>query len=722
MSSLDDDLLQELLRTFRAEAADHLQTINQSILKLERVPDETLRATILQDAFRSAHSLKGAARAVGQEEIEMLAHGLESVFQQARDAGLALTPEICDVLYDSLDMIEQLLRGQQVDISPLHMRLTHTVNGDVHSAPPKPAPVVDESQPPTTAASGETIRVSIHKLDDLMAQVGELLVAKISTDQRLVDADAVSQRLEQWMKSWRDIQTQMGDQMDGRLAQAFARHTEQTSGLIEVFRQLDEGIARDAVRLGIVTTNLQDRVRSVRMIPFQTLVFSLERAVRDAARSEQKSVRFSVDGGHVELDKKVLEALKDPLLHLVRNAVAHGIEPAAARSAAGKPADGHIRVELLQRGSEVHLLVCDDGRGFDVAALREAYVKRTGHQPDEHTGVSDLTSLAFLPGVTTAPEVTSIAGRGVGLDVVRQALGSIQGRISVSSVPGEGTTIHLVVPTSLAMMRGLLVQVGEEKYALPLLSIEKIVEPESVFTVAGRRMIRVDAHPLPVVSLAQLLQRAVLDGTNDPLALILNVADQRLALLVDDVLTEQELAVKSLGYPLNQVPNVIGAALLGSGEPLVILNPADLVNAAQQVRSDDVPVQLKQAAPREVQPVHVLVVDDSITTRTLEKSILEAAGYRVTTATHGKEALKRLADWDDIRMIVADVEMPQMDGIALVKSVRRSPNFRRLPIILVTSLESKADRERGMAAGANAYIIKRGFDQAELLTTVQQLL
>lgn len=727
MPSLDDELLQELLNTFRAEAAEHLQTINQSLLKLERAPEETMRARILQDAFRAAHSLKGAARAVSQQEIESLAHTMESVFQRARDEGLVLEADICDVLYDSLDVIEQVLGGHAVDVESLRVRLVSLVSGDaplvVESVPSRG--MIEESLPAVGMPAGDTIRVSVSKLDDLMAQVGELLVAKISTDQRLSETREVSHQLEQWAKSWREIKTivpHLDDEAGRHLNAALAKHSEQVTRLLETYRRLDQGINRDAVRLGIVTTGLQDRVRSVRMVPFQAMVFALERAVRDAARTQSKQVRFLVEGSHIELDKKILETLKDPLLHLVRNAVAHGIEPVDVRTAAGKPAEGSVWVQLQQRGSEVHIIVADDGRGFDTLALRTAYMQRTGSSVDENASDEEVVGLAFLSGITTARELTAISGRGVGLDVVRQSLGNIQGRISVESVPGQGASMHLVVPTSLAMMRGLLVRIGAERYALPLLAIEKIIEPEEVLMVAGRQMIKVDGKPLPLVSLAHALQRPVPDDlAPNPLAVVVSVANQRLALLVDDVLTEQELAVKALGKPLQHVPNVAGAALLGSGEPVVILNPADLVKSAWRTHAPDTRwITVQQ--PKADEKTHILVVDDSITTRTLEKNILEAAGFEVTTATDGTEAIRRLEEFDSIKLMVADVEMPQMDGITLVKTLRETQKFGTLPIILVTSLESREDRERGMMAGADAYIVKRGFDQAELLGTIQHLL
>jgi two-component system chemotaxis sensor kinase CheA len=306
--------------------------------------------------------------------------------------------------------------------------------------------------------------------------------------------------------------------------------------------------------------------------------------------------------------------------------------------------------------------------------------------------------------------------------VVRQQLEAVQGHISVDSLPGEGATIHLFVPTTLTMSRGLLVQVGDERYVLPLHSILKIIEPQQTFTVAGQTMITVEDVPLPLVPLASLLERRISETPpRKPLVVIMAVAEQRLALLVDDVLTEQELAVKPLGKPLQRVRNVAGTALMGDGRPVVILNAADMVRAAKGVRRHAIAVIEEPTETQEKVPVRILVVDDSITTRTLEKNILETAGYEVITATDGEQALQRLNEYP-IDLVVSDVEMPVMDGITLTRRLRDTAQFKDLPLILVTSLESQDDRERGMVAGADAYIVKRGFDQAELLKTVQRLI
>ena len=552
MSDSMDHLQRELLKTFQVEAQEHLQRLNETLLHLERQPQQAARQPLLQEAFRSAHSLKGAARAVSLADIENLAHAMESVLQQARDARLDLKPDTCDVLYDALDTIQRLLNGETVDIQPLRARLA--------AAAGTPAlPEVGHEDVPGTEmpviSSEDTIRVEVSKLDDLMAQAGELAMAEISAEQSLADVRALRDQVTRWPKLWREIKILL-PRLEGaagqRLTDLLTRHHDYMQALTRKVSALEQTASRDSLNLNMSVTRLQDEVRRVRMVPFQTLVPGLQRAVRDVARSETKQVVFSIEGSEVELDKKVLEALKDPLLHLLRNAVIHGIEPPEVRTAAGKFAEGQVVLAVRQQGSEVHIAVRDDGRGFDVEALRHSSQESGGFAFDDETDPNDIiAALAFQPGVTTMQQVTEMAGRGVGLDVVRQNVAAFQGRIKIQNTPGEGAAIQLIVPVSLIMSRGLLVQVGPERYVLPLIAVEKIMELRDTSTIGGQAALQVNDRPVPLVPLAALLERPLYKNGNGnrPLAVIICVAEQRLAVVIDDVLTEQELAPEYAAEP-----------------------------------------------------------------------------------------------------------------------------------------------------------------------------
>jgi len=688
---------------------------------------------------------------------------MENIMHKVRDGRLALDPAKCDVLYEALDVIQACLAEREVDVPGIIKLLDQVENTDVSTAtsspaaiptvpvdtlppvnqPVTPAPVTPTSSVlPTSSvavvssgsdgvapdlSSEDIIRVSIDKLDDLMAQVGELLVSKLSAEQHQSNLQDIRRQITTWPRLWREIKMLMphgSNDTDRQLASLLAHHDEQVQTALRQINDLYQMMNRDVVRMGMITSRLQDSTRQMRMLPFQKLVLILQRTVRDAAHDEKKHATLLIEGSEVELDKKVLEILKDPLMHLVRNAVAHGIEAPDQRSQLGKPTEGQIKVVVQLRGGEVRISVNDDGAGFDLNALRLASAHQGGPILGEDANPTDVISLAFLPGVTTSRQVTSLAGRGVGLDVVKRSLEAIQGRILVDSTPKVGTTFQLIVPASVTMTRGLLVRIGTERYMLPLLSIEKIIElrADSVFTVEGQPVVHINGNPYVLTSLATALGRPVAtQKTVEKLpAIVISVANQHLVLVVDEILTEQELAVVPLGKPLKRVRNIIGAAVLGDGQPVVILNTADIIRQTQHTQMHPLPLQ--RLTDIEAKPMqHILVVDDSITTRTLEKNILEAAGYDVVTATDGELALTELAK-QPIDLVVSDIQMPRMDGFTLTRKLRESSEYRTLPIILVTSLENSEDREQGMMAGADAYIIKRGFDQAELLATIQKLL
>jgi two-component system chemotaxis sensor kinase CheA len=736
----EEELMRDLLNTFHTEAAEHIQTLNQSLLQLERGPEPEETQELLQEAFRAAHSLKGAARAVSLDDVESIAHLLENVLQQARDTGMQLDADTCDQLYNALDAIQALLEGQEVDTWTVSAKLNAIVEGQeadplMEMAQPeeqpepqpveKPEPQPERAEAAHSPLNQDTIRVTIEKLDDLMAQAGELVTIRLGAEKRLDDMRDVRRKIEAWPKMWRQINELLAN-VNGdagrRLNELLAAHYENLQDVAGQIVEVDKFLATDTTNLGVVANNLQEEIRRVRMVPFQTIVLPLQRAVRDAARTEGKDVAFDVEGSETELDKKILESLKDPLMHLLRNAVGHGIEAPDVRRRAGKPEQGTVTVAVSQHGSEVHIDVSDDGRGFDLRALREAGIRSGQITSEDSVSDDELIGLAFRPGVSTAAHITEMSGRGVGLDVVRQSLESLQGRIMWKNRAGAGVNFQLQVPASLAVTQVLTVRVGPEFYALPLLAIEKIEDAGEGFNVEGQTMIAFDETPIPLVSLGAVLERPLFeDETSEkPVVVVMQVSGQRMGFMVDDVLSQQELVIKPLTKPLRRVRNVEGTAMLGSGEPIVVLKASDLIRSAKGAPVRVAPRIRKQEETVEAHH-HILVVDDSITTRTLEKNILETAGYYVTTATDGTEAIERLKE-NSVDIVVSDIQMPHMDGFKLVENLRASRDHAEMPIILVTSLESREDRERGAEVGADAYIVKRGFDQAELLATIRQFL
>jgi len=490
--------------------------------------------------------------------------------------------------------------------------------------------------------------------------------------------------------------------------------------------KLQDGLERlvaeaTAGNRGLMRTagDLDSGVRSLRMVPFAEAGQGLERTVRDLALAAGKEVVVKLVGQEVELDRAVAERLKDPLMHLVRNAVDHGIESPAERVAAGKPAAGVITVSAALKGAQVEIAITDDGRGLDRERIREAARARG---LAESAVDRDLLALVFHPGFSTATALTAVSGRGVGLDVVKSQVNALHGTVGLESVAGAGTTFILTVPLTVTLIRAVLVETAGQTFAVAttqVISLRRLV-PKEVRTVGGREMLVAAQGLLPLVSMAEALglpapRRQRRQGG---FVVLVEAGTARVAFVVDALLAEQDLVVTGLGRRLRRVLNVAGCALLEDGGIALILSGAELAESA--LRTPAGRLLIPSAAPAAA-PKRLLVADDSVTTRTLEKAILEEAGYEVRLAADGHQAW-RILQKEQIDLVVADVEMPGMDGFTLVETLRHSTVLPRIPVVLVTSLSTDKDRARGLEVGADAYLVKSGFDRNGLLEAVGQLL
>jgi two-component system, chemotaxis family, sensor kinase CheA len=709
---MDAAKLTKLVAMFKNEAVDHIAVINRELLAIERAPSDEAQNGRLEEIFRAAHSLKGAARTVGFSQVETLAHQLESVLGQARNGELELTSQVCDDLYRSLDAITNILQ-QSTEVEWLETVSRN--NGELEIAVPQSEPSNGKSGPRAVAAAlnDETIRVNIGKLEDLMAQASELLIFKITAEQRLAELKQIRTGFRNQHKAYQKSQLAHSDLNSTWLSELYAR-----------LAGLEHQLTNDTLQLGIVIDSVQDNIRQARMLPFDSIVGGFQRMVRDLAHQLGKDVVLEIEGEATEVDKKILEAVRDPIMHLLGNAIDHGIELPEERRYKQKPPQSRIRLTFRQVGNFMTITVEDDGRGLDLVAIRDTVTNAEAYSEHELAGMTEaeIAHLILLPGISTHHQVTHLSGRGVGLDVVRHKIESLHGQIEIQTQADLGTCFTLKVPLTLATAHGLLVKVADEIYVIPVSAVTKIViaHKEDVQTINGRDVLSVNGVPTALVHLAEIVELPTNQiETGDLLrCVVLHTGEVQIAFVVDELVGEQELVLKSLGKQLAHVPNIAGATLLGTGDVVIILNPAEIIRAAQG-KSSRVPVVSRN---QETETIHtILVVDDSITTRTLEKNILEAAGYHVVTAMNGLEALRYL-QYNHCDLVVSDVQMPLMDGIELAQTVKKSATLNHLPLILVTSLEAQADRERGMTAGANAYIVKSGFDQDDLLSTIRQLL
>ena len=775
-------LIQRLMITFLGELDEHVRALNQELLALEKAPGEPERSERFKVVFRAAHSLKGAARSVGVDVIEDACHHLESILSAARDGLVPLDPEVFALLFATADALEEggmrLREQQDLSDSPLAALLPRLeeaghgmpsapspARGAVAPVEPATAPPAMVSPPPPTptfasmpmltsppallppplpplallpegdrpSSASVFVRVPAEKLDAMLTRSGELLVARRRVESRIEELAVLREEVTRWRDEWRGVvrplRKQLSREAGGPARESPTAHAdrvlvrfgEELGRVEKKFETLTLFLEGDRRQLARAAGLLDEEVRRVRMLPFAEACQGLERTVRDVARLVGKQVDLVIEGGDVELDRSVLEGLKDPLIHLVRNAADHGIETPDARRAAGKPASGRVTVTAALRGAQVEIVVADDGKGLDPEALRATARKRGLAVPSDDR---DLYDLIFQPGFSTAPILTNISGRGVGLDVVRSRLEVLHGTVEVTTEAGSGTRFRLAVPLTLTTLRALLFRAGGQTFALSSANVQRLVriDPAEIRLVEGREMLARGGPLLPLAPLAEILGLPA----EEPIApkakmaaLIVVSGDRRMAFIVDEFLIEQEIVVKNLGARIKRVRDVTGATILPLGRIALVLNAASLVRHALG-RSAGTATR-KPAEPKAAQRRRLLVVDDSVTTRTLEKSILEAAGYDVATAVDG-EAGWRLLQEQGADLLISDIEMPRLDGFELTRTVRDSARFASLPVILFSSRASERDRARGAEAGADAYIVKGAFDQKELLETIAQLL
>jgi two-component system chemotaxis sensor kinase CheA len=599
-----------------------------------------------------------------------------------------------------------------------------------------------KDQPPAGSRpiqSDDTIRVRTTKLDALMDGLGELLVMQMRTEKLLAQMKALQDRTLRWHKSWRKARPHYNrlrrnhykvDKTDLAPLFDFLEDNEQElKALGTEHNTLLDHLTNDRNHLQIITDDLQNGIRSARMLPIATLFDLFPRMVRDLAHSQSKDITLEVQGQEAEVDRQALELMKDPLTHLLRNAVDHGIEPPEERLAAGKPRHGTIRLSAEQRGNNLVLTVSDDGRGINLDAVRRAAVDRGLFAADKMADLSEreVVEMIFYSGLSTSERTTDLSGRGVGMDVVRKNLEQVHGLIQVETRSGVGTSFVLMLPLTLTTSQVLLVRVAGETAALPMINVERIlhVNVTKVGSIEGHSAIYAEGRPMPLVSLANVLKLPEVEQPLPPDAkipvVILSVAEKRIALRVGGFLSTQQVVLKSLGGQLRRVQNVAGAAILGDGQLVTVLNVSDLMKSlrAKPVASLRLPIVTKES-----RRWRVLLADDSITTRTLEKHILENAGYEVVTAADGQEAWELISQNEKGApdLVVSDVNMPRMDGFVLTQSIKGDSSYARVPVVLVTSLESPQDRLHGMEAGADAYIVKSTFDQKDLLETIERLI
>ena len=697
---------------YKAETQEHIQKLNDGLLKLEKKSGDQ---SLLETLMREAHTIKGSSAMMGYKRIADIAHMMEDELQKALEGKVKLEKAHFDVLLKCVDAIPLLIEDKvtwedtgvgRPFVDDLYKEIEDVFQGrspeeaedhkpkkpEVKKVTEEPLSAIPEPKPVIPAPfSEESIRVDIQKLDKLMNLSGELLISKI--------------RLDELCKNL-SIKAELKPQIK-----------EEFGTLIQELNKVDDTI-------DFITKRLKDEVLRLRMVSVGYLFGIFPRAMRDLANEKGKDVQILIKGEETELDKAIIDEMKGPIMHILRNAIDHGIEPPDERVAKGKPRTGIITLTASQQGSQVVIEVSDDGRGIDTEKVKRKAVKK-GFITEEK--VKDLVDeqvyqFLFIPGFSTSEAVTEVSGRGVGLDVVRENISKLKGIVEVYSTPCQGSRFILKLPLTLGITESLFVACGSETFALP---IENVVETirlnrEEIRTVEGKEAITLRGQILPLVRLNDvfsLSQRGIVEKKFF-LVVIVQSVEKRIGLMVDQLLGQQEIVRKNFSGPLKNVRGVSGATIIGDGRVILILDISQIIENAEGVMVKR--VQFTPQPALEKKRKTILLAEDALSTAMLEKNILESAGFSVVIARDGQEAIEK-ASQERFHLVITDVLMPRMDGFELTQRLKKDNLYKDVPVIIVTTRESDADKCRGLEAGAEAYILKSEFTSEELLATIERL-
>ncbi|HAC65244.1 MAG TPA: hybrid sensor histidine kinase/response regulator [Cyanothece sp. UBA12306] len=715
---------EELREIYQISSEEHLEKLKTGCQQLDQdSPSENL----LEELILEAQSLEIDSRMVGREDLETLLGKLAEILQQVQTNKISWN-EVSDRCQQGLNgiihLVKEAITGEPSPINAVivlgQLTIEKKSTPPPETKPPAPPEATIVSTPHKIAQSYhiDTLRVPTAHLDALITQTGELTVANLGIAHLVDSINHLGDLWEQWKVK------------QGRQTSYL---TPESQAIETTLNQIKITASDHSARLDFIATELDDKIRTLRLLPLSTIFILFPRMVRDISQQQEKLINFSIDGGNTNVDKQILEEIKDPLMHLIRNAIDHGIESPEERETLGKTAMANLVLRGYKEGSNLVIEVADDGRGLNAELIKKTALKRKIRSPQELAAMSlsQIYNLIFAPGFSTRTFITEISGRGVGLDVVRANVERLKGTIKVDSTPGLGCCFSLHLGTTLSTAMVMLLEVAGIIHALPQEYIYTcvLISPDEIFTLEGCPTIKLEEEIIWVVKLATILQ--LVDGNNitpskknytqvlDKIpCVVIEVGQQKLGLLVDNLLDLIEVVIKPPSQLLERVPHILGATILGNGEVCMILNPSDLIESA---RKSSMARGISQVSEEE--PSHqlvILLVEDSIAVRTQEKRILEKAGYEVVTAVDGLDGLQKLQS-QTFDAIISDVEMPHLNGFSLTLKVRENPEYSELPIILVTSLASEEDKRKGAEAGANAYIVKDQFNQEVLLETLERL-
>ena len=765
------DDMKEIMEDFLIEAFELIEQIDHDLVELEANPEDL---ELLNRIFRVAHTVKGSSSFLNFDVLTELTHHMEDVLNKARKGELKITPDIMDVVLESVDMMKGLLESIRdngsdaaagIDIKNICASLTQISEGEAPSVAPEapaaaPAPEpVKEPEPaaPAEEAAPEVSDAELSKLSDseVEAEIERLLKVRKAEDKarraskgiapkspeeiapaasaapapaakpapsRERDADkkvpaassssavAQEQTIRVEVKRLDHLMNLIGELVLGknRLLKIYDDVEERYEGE-KFLEELNQVVSS----LSLVTTDIQLAVMKTRMLPIAKVFNKFPRMIRDLSRELGKQIDLEISGEETELDKSIVEEIGDPLVHIIRNSCDHGIEDPETRKAMGKPEKGLVQLKAYNEGNHIVVEIVDDGKGLDADMLKAKSIEKGIITEREADAMSEKEAfgLIFKPGFSTAAKVTNVSGRGVGMDVVKTNIEKLNGIIDIESEVGKGTVMKLKIPLTLAIIQSLLVGTQEEFYAIPLASVLETVRVpiDDIYTIDGKNVLRLRDEVLSLVRLSDVFGvNKVFDGGDQTYVVIIGVAEAKLGIIVDTLVGQEEIVIKSMGDYLQNIPGIAGATIRGDGRVTLIIDVGAMMEMAKDIKVN-IRAEMEDSTKAKEKPsdYKVLIVDDSKMDRTIMQKSLEPIGVTIIEATNGVEALNIIKSGEHaFDAVLIDIEMPRMDGYTLAGEIRKYSKYRTLPLIAVTSRTSKTDRLRGVEVGMTEYITK----------------
>lgn len=733
----------KFLLQYIEDTRENLLRLNEGLLAFEKNPNQI---DLLDGLLRAAHTIKGSSRMMQFDSISAITHLIEDIFTLFKDARLSISEENSLILFEAFDtielMVQKLLKEESLPSQEPEIckKLESIILGDLddkdetskslgkviskksHKKNKKESIAegnnieLKKIERTHYLTNSETVRIPAESLDNLIRLIGEVVNVHAMQKERVDNVKSIQQLILQRIQDVEEC-----EDCSSCNCQIQENISNRTDGIVKDLKKLLSNIRNDMISQKRVVTELQQQAMSLRMFPLDMVFGGLDRIVHDLAKSFEKKIEFVVNGEDTKLDKKIIDKISEPLIHLIRNAIDHAIETPEQRISVGKKEIGRIELSAGYVGESVVITVMDDGVGISLDNIRKRAVQKhlITSQEAENIEENELINMIFLPGFTTREIITDVSGRGIGMDVVKKVIEELKGSIRVKTEEGKWTLFTIRLPLTIAVMRIWLISVSKQIFAIPSISIYKIIRVSSkeIIKVVGGEAIHWSGEFIPICAMDELLGLEIRSQRGDEtLILIVKRGSEKVGMIIDTLVHEDDMLIKPFPSHMNNISCVSGGILATNDRIYPVLHVSTLIDMVKEYhKTESVSIQRDENVQQKI-----LVVDDSIMTREVEKNILESFGYEVDIAGNGLEALEKIKD-KDYDAIVTDVEMPGLDGFNLTKRIREIPEFEDIPIILVTSLESNESKKKGIEVGASAYIVKGKFNENNLVNTIQNL-